>query len=55
MGVNQESLPKSNNKKNIRLYISGERIRIAPFFSVLEGIPWANLQPVGVNFATKPN
>lgn len=55
MGVNQESLPKSNNKKNIKLYISGERIRITSFFPILEGIPWANLQPVGVSFATKPN
>lgn len=55
MGVNQESLPKSNNKKNIKLYISGERIRIPPFFSLLEGIPSANLQPVGISFATKPN
>lgn len=58
MGVNQETLPESNNKKkknNKKLYISGERIRITPLFSILEGIPWANLQPVRVSFATKPN
>lgn len=53
MSVNQESLQKNN--ENTNLYSSGERIKIPPFPSILEGTSLANLQPVGVSFATKPN
>lgn len=57
--VSQESLPKKKkrkaNTKKLNLYTSGEWISIPPLLFILRGLPLANLQPVGVSFATKPS